>query len=764
MYRLPAALRNPGRIVQIYGTLPQGQFGNIAPANVRDIVGQATVFAAISPYSGTSSNLAEPGEPANRAPTLTVAGNFFQAWGVSPILGRPFNPGDDRPGHNDVVIVSEQFWRNKMGHDPHVLGRVLRLNGTPVTVVGVAPADCQDYFTWGPIEMWQPLGYTETTWHIRDNPWMGVLARLKPEVSVAQAQAQLATIAARLAHDHPDTNSQAGLNVVLYQVARSQGAAQVLWLMMIMMLFVLLIACVNLANLQLARTTGRLREHAIRIALGASRAQRIRQLLFESVLLSLIGGGLGLVVAIWGNRILSSSIQLGPETSDFTLPLDYRVLAFSFIASVATGIAFGIMPAWIASGADVNLALKQSGRGTSGDRSKHRTRQILVVAEVALALTLISAAACYVGGIERLTRKNPGWEAKNRLNGSFVLSYGAYTNNDQVRAVVDRLETRLAQLPGIDQVAIAGSNPIYGLSHQGNFVIEGRPAPLKGSEPLAQAERISPSYFSTLGIHLMAGRPFALTDKADSRQVVIINAAMAREFWPKGDAIGHRIGGTDPAKPNWQEIVGIVNDLQFPANIGTQQSRFQMYRPFAQDPEHWLTFTLYGSGASASLAGAVRQAVAQIDPDLAVYNLDTVEGTLRTAGQNNVLIGGILAVAAGLGLVLALIGVYGVVANLAIQRTQEIGIRMALGASPKSVLWLVLNNGIRLAVIGTGIGLIGAYVVTHGIDRALPGIPGQDPLLVCGLAALLVGATLLACWVPARRATRVNPVEALRAE
>jgi predicted permease len=764
LYRSPP-YRNLDRLVQVFGTIPQDRFGWIAPANLRDVVEQATIFQSAAPCAYASSNLAEPGQPANRVPVLTVAANFFGTLGVLPILGRAFTPADDQPGHNNVMVVSEQFWKGQMGGNPSVLGKILRLNGTPVTVIGVMPANCQDYLTWGPIDMWQPLGYNEATWSRREYAWMNLVARLNPGVSLGQAQAQMNAIAVRLAHDHPETNAQAGLNMMSYEAARSSGYnTRTLWLVMVLMLFVLLIACANLANLQLARTTSRIREHAIRIALGASRGQRIRQLLTESIVLSMIGGTLGLLVAVWGNRLLGNYIQIDSGASGSGLHLDYRVLIFSFVASVATGIGFGLMPAWIASGADVNLALKQSGRGSSGGRSKHGTRQILVVLELALALTLLAGAGYFVRGIERLNRLDSGWQAKSRLNGSFVLSYSTYPNKKQVPAVVDRLLARLAELPGIDQVAVAGLNPIYGFSHKGNFLIQGQAAPPKGTEPLALIERVTPDYFSALGIHLMAGRTFTAADRAGSRRVIIINAAMARQFWPRGDAIGQSIAMMDPTKPGWEEIVGIVNDVRFPGNPGPASTPFQTYRAFAQDPENWNTFTLYGKGATGTLVGAVRLAVAKIDPDLAVFDLDTIEGTLKSAGVGRDLVGWILGLAAALGLALSLIGVYGVIANLAIQRTQEIGIRMALGASPKSVLWLVLGNGIRLAALGTGIGFVGAFIVTWSIGRTNPGIPGQDPLVVIGLAALLISATLLACWVPARRATRIDPVEALRAE
>ena len=529
-----------------------------------------------------------------------------------------------------------------------------------------------------------------------------------------------------------------------------------------MMLFVLMIACVNLANLQLARTATRTREHAVRLAIGASRGHLVRQLLAESVLLSVVGGALGLLVAAWGNKVLGSRLLMNSDSPGFSLPVDLNVLCFTLAVSVGTGIVFGLTPALIASRTDVNAALKQGGKGSSGDRSKHRMRHALVISELALALLVLSGAGFFARGVFRITRHETGWQYGKLVTGNFVLSYTTYASNDQVRAVVERIQSELSQIPGVDRMAIAGSVPIFTFSHTNNLLIEGQPTP-QGKEPLALAERITPGYFKTLGMTLLGGRDFSGADRADSKRVAIVNRSTADKFWPKGDAIGHRIGDASSPTPQWSEIVGIVNDIHFPMARDAENPQFQVYRPMTQDPEHWLEFALRGTGDPGLLAQAARLAVAKIDPDLAVYNLGTVASQLDRAQTNFVLMVHILTVAAVLGLFLALIGIYGVVANLAVQRTQEIGIRMALGAQPSAVLWLILRNGARLAAIGTGIGLVLAFGLSRVLSMALPFIDGNDPLLIVEMAALLALATLLACWLPALKATRVNPVEALRA-
>jgi predicted permease len=399
LYRLPP-YPDPKSIVYVYASDAHDTRLSQSPANIHDELAAFTVFERATPVNFVTSNLARPGEPAYRVNGLQVGGDFFAILGVAPLMGRTLAPPDDRKGHNDVVVVSEAFWRDKLGANPAALGTVLRLDAKPVTVVGVMPASFQDMLAWGPVDTWQPLGYD--SWTDRTNTWLNVIARVKPGVGPAGVKAQLDTIAARLAHDFPDTNAGHGLNAVSYQENRAEGARTMSWTIMGLMLSVLLIACVNLANLQLARTATRVREFAVRIALGASRGQLIRHLLSESVLLSVAGGALGLLVAVWGNRLLGSRLRMGPDAAGFDLPLAYPVLGFTFAASVVTGVLFGLMPALVASRTNVSAALKQGGRGSSGDRGKHRMRQALVVAELALALALLAGAGFFVRGIQKV--------------------------------------------------------------------------------------------------------------------------------------------------------------------------------------------------------------------------------------------------------------------------------------------------------------------------------------------------------------------------
>jgi putative ABC transport system permease protein len=751
----------PDQIMMVYATSAEEPLQSQSPANIQDELKAFTLFSHSAVYNFVDSNLGRSGEPASRINGLEVSGDFFSVLGMAPLMGRVLTPTDDRPGENQAVVVSERFWRNNLKANPNPIGIQLRLDAQPVTVVGIMPESCQDLLAWGPVDIWRALAYK--SWSDRQNQWLHVIARTRPGIGKAEVQAELTTIAARLAHDHPDVNSGRGLVALTYKESHGEGSQLISWVIMGLMISVLLIACINLANLQLARAAGRVREYAVRIAVGASRFQLTWQLLTESLVLALAGGALGLVVACWGNRLLGSRLQMGGDSIGFPLSLDYPVLGFTLLASVGTGVLFGVMPARFASRTDVSSSLKQSGRGSSGDRGRHRLRQALVCVELALALVILAGAAFFVRGLQRLQRVETNWRTTNLVTGHVVLPWSSYTNDDQLRTGSDRLEGALATLPGVDHAAVSLSIPIFSFAGMAPFAVEGLPPPGKDA-PKLFTERITPDFFSTLGISLVAGRNFTAADRADSRGVVIISRSMAEKFWPKGDAIGHRIATlTNPVKPDWREIVGIAEDVRFVRNLNPL-GRLQSYHPLAQDPDHYLTFTLHTRSRPEPLVEASRRAVASVDADLAVYGLSTVDQIIERSGSNMVLVGELLSVAALLGLFLALIGIYGVVAYLAAQRTHEIGIRMALGAQSGEVLWLILRNGAKLALGGTAIGTVFAVALTFALGRALPDLPGQDPALIAGMALLLIAATLLACWIPARRATRIDPIDALRDE
>jgi len=758
-----------GRLALIFRTAAQAQDWPQSPANFYDYEVRNTAFEQVAAFYQTNFNLAEPGLPAERLKGMSASASLFTVFGIPPELGRVFGPEYDRAGAGQVAVLSDGFWKSHFGSDPGVIGRAVRMDGQQVTIIGVMPAAFENPLYWGHIDLWRPLGFDAATRQTRENNWMQAIGRLKAGVSLGQAQAEASAIAARLARDYPRTNTGSGLRLAFWNVARTSDLSRrISWLCMCLAGFVLLIACANLANLQLARMTERVREHAVRIALGASRLQLIRQLLVESLLLSAIGGAAGVVIASWGTRLIGREIVItGVQGLD--LPINTSVLVFTLLASVATGIGVGVIPAWVASRTDVNAALKQGSRGATGDRSRHLFRQALIVCELALALTLLTGAGYFVRGMQRVAHADLGWKPEGLITATMSLPFNAnYSTDAQCRSFFDKLGAKLAGLPGVRQAAISAYLPVFGFWRSDGIVLEGRPAPTRGKEPLAYLDFVTPSHFSTLGMRLVRGRGFTDADRAGSRNVAIINEAMARALWPGEDPIGKRIAGSDSATPAWMEIVGVVNDVHSTIElVRPPDTQFQTYVPLDQTPNgyvHWFNLAILSDAPAPTVASALRAAVQQIDPDQPVYDIASAPESMQQFMSGFTLTSHMLGVFALIGLALSAVGLYGVIANLVAQRTPELGIRMALGAQARDVLWLVLGQGVRLAVLGTAIGLACAWALIRLLDSILPAIPGGDPAAVACVAAILAFVALLASWLPARRATAVDPIIALRSE
>lgn len=752
------------RLVRIFRTSPQSQNWPHSVANFLDHRAHNTVFERVAAVSWSSFTLTEPGASAERLRGLNVTADFFPLLGVQPERGRWFTEAEDQPGQSGVIVLSHGTWQRRFGGDPAIVGRQLRLNAESVTVVGVMPARVDFAQLWGQVDAWRPLAFSGEARQNRGSHYLGEIARLKPGVTRRQAQAEMDTLAARLAVAHPTTNAQNGLRLVPLAGSMMDGfGAQLTWLVMGLAVFVLLIACANLANLQFARHAARAREQAIRAALGASRWNLILAVLTESLLLSLAGGALGLLVALWCNDALGSRFSFG-GSAGLPLPLDLRALAFTFLASLATGLTFGLLPAWFSSRTNVNEALQPGSRGSTAGRAHHRLRHALIVAEVALALVLLSGAGFFLRGLDGLLTRDPGWRTAGLLTGSIALRGQDYATNELRRKFYDRLEEKLAALPGVERVAFGTSLPTWGFSMSHNFVVEGRPEPAAGTAPLAFHAAITPDYFATLGLRLVRGRTFTAADRPDKPAVVIINESMARTFWPGQDPIGQRLGGPSPFLSDPREVVGVVSDAGAPAHLGRPDTIFQMYRPLAQTPDSGLVLAVRTRQEPGTLIAGLRRAVAEIDPDLPITRLDTLHGEISRQMRSIRLAGETLAGFALLGLVLAAVGIYGVISRFVVQRTNEIGIRMALGAQPRDVLGLVLGEGLRLALFGVAIGLAGAFGVARLLRAMAPNLPPAGLATACAVTVALVAVAALACWLPARRAARVNPVEALRAE
>jgi predicted permease len=752
---------NPGELVGVYRTSPHSQSWPHSPGNFTDYREQNAVFERLAAYRHSSCNISENDQVTERLEGLRVTEDFFPALGVPPALGRVFTPEEDQPGSSAVVVLSDRLWVRRFGGDTNVLGRTLRLDGQIVTVIGVMPAGFEHPLLWGTVDLWRPMAFNAEQRRSRGNNYLQLMGRLKPGMGVKHGDVEMKALAARLGKQYPEQALDSLRLEPMQRMMSDDIGRRVSWFVFGLAGFVLLIACANLANLQLVRTAARAREFAIRAALGAQRARLLRQCLTESIVVALWGGGLGLLLARWCTDLIGHRLFDGLPGVSVTL--DASVFSFALVCSVLTGLLFGTVPAWFASRADVNDALKENLRGPTVGRTQHRLRSALIVGEVAFALVLLTGAGLFIGGLERFVRLNPGWRVDGVTFAHLTLRGTNYDRSFQRGIFFHELEQRLAAVPGVAQVGLSGSLPVWPFDGSGGFEVEGRPVPLGQPVPEVYRESVSTNYFGALGFTLREGRVFTSADTTNSPRVVLINETMARTFWPGESAIGKRIGSTGPEK-NWKQIVGVVNDVRFPASLGEPYTRFQSYEPMAQVPSSRVIIGLRGGFSASAIAGSVRKIVADLDREQALFLVRTARDHIDTALGRMSLLGRLLGAFASLGLVLAAIGVYGVTSYSVVQRTGEIGIRMALGAQRRDVLWLVLGKGFRLSILGALLGLAGSWAVSRLLASAVPSLPSRDPSLLAAATAGLIAAALLACYIPARRATKVNTMEALRYE
>ena len=752
--------RDPGRIVQIWASTPRNPFAGQSPGDYIEECDHNTVFENCAAYvPGSRASFAEPGQPPVQYVANKATANFFPLFGIQAQIGRTFTEQEDR--HLDpVAMVSNIFWREHYGSDPKILGRTAKLDSKVYTIVGVLPPFMDDPLLFNGKPAFWLLDGTRVNTGYRDGGWYHVAARLKPGVTLKQANDEMAAMAVKFAHDFPKTNKGRGLKVVPYPTdAMGDLGSQLTWLVMALTAMVLLIACVNLANLQLVRTSRRSQEIATRLALGCPKWTLIRMLVTESLILSVAGGALGMLIAYWSNAYLARFFE-------YPMPLDLRVIGFTFAVSMLTGLMFGTVPAWIASRTDINSSLKTSGRGATSDRSRHWMRQGLVVVELVLAMTLLAAAAFFVNGIYKVTHQELGWQADNVLVGFIELDHDHFGEQRDPRSVAfgNRMLGALQALPGVEAAGLTFDSPAWGF-RQSTFRVEGQPVPEAGKEEYAGGNSASPGFFKIYGIKLLQGRDFQDSDRLGSPPVVIINETMARKYWPGENPIGKRIGDTDAAAPRWAEVVGVMEDFKWAADFYDKSNNGSMFmRPWAQNSHRFIGFNVRTSGDAGGMKDGVRKAIGLLAPDVAVSMLLTVKEIADEDVSFFTFLRRLLIQISALGLFLSAVGIYGVVANLASERTKEIGIRMALGAQPAGLVWLFLKNGMLLAAIGAAIGLVASFALLGLLSKMLPFVPGNDPRVIVGVACLLVAVALLACWLPARRTTRISPTMALRTE
>jgi predicted permease len=749
------------QLMRIWRTSPHSQTWPHSAANFFDQHDQNTVFEKMAAYNFASRNLTEQGQSAERLLSLAGTVDFFPLFGVAPARGRVFRPEEFEPGADNVVVLTDRLWTRRFGSDPNIIGRKIQLDGKSVEIIGVMPPAFEHPILWGPIDIWQPLTFTPERKANRGNNFLSEIGRLKPGVSIQQAEQSMIALAANLGKQN---SSNEGESVRLEPLQRSMSDSigrTVMWFTFGLAGFVLLIACANLANLQLVRTAARSRELAVRAALGARRWRLLRQSLTESILLALIGGTISLIIALVAVRFISARMFM--DLPGASVQLDYKVFGFALLISVVTGVLFGTVPAWLASRADVNQALRENSRGSTAGRSQHRLRHMLIVGEVAFAMVLLAAAGLFLRGLQRFMNSDPGWRVDGLVTAQMSLRGDKYKDDKQRILFISELEDRLKTLPGVQHAAISASSPVFGFNSSSSFLVEGLPEPPPDKYWEMFFEGVTSDYFDTLGARLQQGRTFNQSDTPDHPQVVILNETAARTFWPNQNPIGKRISNTAKKREYW-EVVGIVNDIAFPGNLGEPYTRFEAFLPMAQVAPSFLMIALRTPMNTDAVGNSLRSAVAGLDPDLPVYRIRTARTTVDQGLGSISLLGSLLGAFAVVGLLLAAIGIYGVISYTVVQRTGELGIRVAVGAQRSDVMRLILGKGAFLVVTGALLGVAGAYAVSKVLISLVPSLPTRDPVVLAVTGVALVGVALFACYIPARRATKVDPLVALKSE
>jgi putative ABC transport system permease protein len=757
----PLPYKDASRLVNLHSTLtyfPQFHLGE-SPADFVDIRAQNQFFDSMAMYRMSAMNLTGEGNP-EEISAGAVSADLFPMLGVRPFGGRWFIEEEEQPGKDSTAILSHGLWQRRFGADPGAMGKHLTLNGKLYTIVGIMPSGFRFPQK---TDLWIPLALAPADWREREMHGTEVLAKLKPGVELPRVQAELNTIASRLANQYPNVDQGLGLLVVPLQEASVGGVRPALLVLLGAVGFVLLIACANVGNLTLARSLKRQREMAIRATLGASRSRIARQLLVESLLLALTGGALGLLLAMWGVDALRSFAPANTPRLD-ELRVDPGVLWFSFAISALAGILFGLVPAVQSSRPDLNSSLKEHGAAPSGKFEHHRLRSVLVVSEVALALVLLTGSALAIQSFSRLTSVNPGFRTDHLLTLSIHLPSSKYPKDSQQINFAQQLLEKVKPLPGVISVAGASMPYLRGRMSLSTIQIEGAPSRSDSSSDNVEFKAISPGLFETMGIRLLKGRDFDSHDVAGTLRIVAVSESLAHRYWPGANPIGKRVSlDQDPdGHPIWSEVVGVVSD--------TRDIHFDVapkavvYVPLLQIGSGQIILIVRTTADPVALAAAVRSQVWAVDPDQPITDLLTMEQVVSesvAAPRFRTLLLGIFA---GLGLVLTILGTYGVISYSVSQRTHEIGIRIALGAHPHDILALVIGQGIKLALTGVAIGVCAALVLTRWMASLLYGISATDPLTFAAVAILLTAVALAACYVPARRATRVDPMVALRYE
>ena len=760
----PLPLKDPERLVAIWEHTPTlGIVQNqMAPANFFDLRNQNQAFEGVGAFSEFSMNLTSEGEPESLDGQLVTA-NVFSLLGVQPALGRTFAPEEDQLGREHVALLSNALWQRRFNRDPGIINRNITINSESYTVVGVMPAGF--FFPIREAEIWIPWAMEPEQASGRGDHYLTVVARLKPGVTIERANADTESLAARWATDYPRTNEGLGILVRSFHQDYVGDLRRPMLILLGAVGLVLLIACANVANLMLAQATTRRREIAIRMALGAGRWAIARQFLTESLLLAIAGGLLGVLGAIWGVEALS---KLLPESLSKlqAISVDSRVFLFTFGVTVLTAVVFGAVPALQAARANPGETLGDTSRDLAGGISGRYMRRVLVVAEVAFAVVLLAGAGLLIRSFHRLRQVDLGFKTDNLLTMRVVLPMPKYLKPEARRSFYDEFLRRVDEIPGVESAGMISFLPLSTSGMRFGFSVEGLTKPDDMNLPFALYRAVTPDYFRTTGIPLQRGRFFDAHDTVDSQTVVVVNRRLAEQFWPGQDPAGKRIKVGPPHWENpWATIVGVVGDVRQNGFYGEQMP--EMYVPSAQERRSWLAprdLVVRTTADAGAVAGAVRQAVWAVDKDQPVSNVRTMDQVFATAMSRERFQMLLLSLFASLALVLACVGLYGVISYAVAQRTHEIGVRMALGAQPHDVLKLVIRQGMLLTFTGLLLGVVGGLAATRVMTDLLFGVTATDSVTFFSAGGLLVLVAFLACYVPARRATKVDPLIALRYE
>jgi putative ABC transport system permease protein len=761
----PLPFPDPDRLVLLWETRLDnpGSLNIVSAPNYLDWQQRNSVFESMAMFdsAGKGYNLSGGSDP-ERVSGVRVSWSFFETLGVRPRLGRSFLPEEETFGKHRVVVLSDGLWRSRYGADPTLVGQTIKLDSEDYTVVGVMPPSFEFQFWSDRRQLWVPIYYTEGD-HERGSHSFVAFARLKPGVTLAEASAEMDTIGRGLAQAYPQAN--AGKSALVMPMGEyGQKYYRATWLALLGAAgFVLLIACVNVANLLMARGAARQREFAIRLALGASRWRTIRQLLTESLLLAVAGGFSGILVALWSSSLLVTILPGDLKAIPFRplggLPLDFSVLLFTWAITGLTGVLFGLGPALILSRHHVGDTLQEGGRGASRGGGPG-LRQALVVTEIALALIVLTGAGLMIESMGRLLKVAPGLDPENvlTLNMSLPQENLYYSPPAHPRFAAELAE-RVGRLPGVVSVSAISHLPLGGGQAGRGFTIEGRPTPAPEDEPGAGYSVICPNYFQTMGIALVSGREFTVQDDQNAPGVIIINESMARQYWPDEDPLGKRIqiGGAGP----WQTIVGVARDVRRRLD---EQTEPEFFRPYSQAAWPTMTIVLRTAATPLAFVNPVKKALAEIEPERPVSDISTMKEVVHNSlGPRRFPMLLLLAFSL-LALTLAAVGISGVVSFSVTQRTREIGIRLALGAQRRDVLMLVLRRSLGATLAGVGLGLLGSFALTRFLTNLLFEVKPLDPVVLVTVALLLTGVALLAGYIPGRRATKVDPMVALRYE